>query len=96
MDMWDADYINMETQAYLQIGERGLGEFQFGLVSGQIDGEVAECGDRERFEFTWDGSAELDPVSGSGWLYIVGINEAEGKIKIHLSDSSLFKAKKIQ
>lgn len=38
MNAWDADYINMEVQAYIRIGRNGIGEFQFGLVSGQMDG----------------------------------------------------------
>ena len=37
MEAWDEDYFNMEVQAYLRIGAKGLGDFQFGLVSGQID-----------------------------------------------------------
>ena len=50
----------------------------------------------ERFEFTWDGSDELDPVSGSGWLRIAGDKAGEGRIKFHLGDSSSFKVKKDQ
>jgi hypothetical protein len=30
----------MEGQAYIKIDKRGLGDFQFGLVTGQIDGEI--------------------------------------------------------
>ena len=96
MEMWDEDYFNMETQAYIQIKQNGLGEFQFGLVSGQIDGDIVDYDGEERFEFTWDGSDELDPVSGSGWLRIVGDDMADGKIKIHLGDSSRFKVKKVE
>ncbi len=42
MEMWDDDYFNMEVQAYVAIDSRNLGDFQFGLVSGQIDGKVVE------------------------------------------------------
>jgi hypothetical protein len=42
----------MEVQAYIKINSGGSGEFQFGLVSGQIDGEIDRYGDDERFEFT--------------------------------------------
>jgi uncharacterized protein YndB with AHSA1/START domain len=92
MEMWDAEYINMEVQAYIRIGVDGLGDFQFGLVSGEIDGEVVKLGNVERFEFTWEGQDEMDPVSGSGWLKSTGQNRGEGRIKIHLGDSSAFKA----
>jgi len=37
----------MEVQAYIEIKPDGHGEFQFGLVSGQIDGEVIINGTKE-------------------------------------------------
>src|SRR4030095_1001833 len=39
MELWDEDYLNMEVQAFIRITREGGGEFQFGLVSGQLDGE---------------------------------------------------------
>jgi hypothetical protein len=41
MENWDEDYFNMEVQAYIEIDNRGAGDFQFGLVTGAIDGEIA-------------------------------------------------------
>jgi hypothetical protein len=90
MEMWDEDYFNMEVQAYIKIDAKGLGDFQFGLVSGQIDGEIVKDGADERFEFTWEGNDECDPASGSGWLRLKNKNTLEGKIKFHLGDSSKF------
>jgi uncharacterized protein YndB with AHSA1/START domain len=92
MDMWDEIYCNMEVQAYIRVGSNSLGDFQFGLVSGQIDGETVTLGNIERFEFTWDGQDECDPVSGSGWLRITGKDTLKGRIKLHLGDSSNFLA----
>ena len=66
MSEWDSEYCNMEVQAYIRIKKNELGEFQFGLVSGNIDGK--KSGDT--FEFTWDGSDECDDASGSGWMKI--------------------------
>ena len=40
MEMWDEDYFNMEVQAYIKIVSNSCGDFQFGLVSGEIDGKV--------------------------------------------------------
>ncbi len=40
MKMWDEDYFNMAVQAYLKMGASGGGDFQWGLVCGQIDGEI--------------------------------------------------------
>jgi len=93
METWDEDYFSMEIQAFVRIDRKGGGEFQFGLVSGQIDGEVVREGADERFEFTWEGSDEMDPVSGSGWIELQGKDQIKGKFKIHLGDSSSFWAK---
>ena len=49
--MWDKHYFNMEVQAYIQIEPKGLGTFQFGLVSGQLDGEVCKIDDQEMLSF---------------------------------------------
>ena len=92
MEMWDADYFNMEVQAHLRIGVNGIGSFQFGLVSGALDGEVVKLGQTERFEFTWEGQDEMDAVSGSGWLQMPTPDRVEGRLKIHLGDGSTFVA----
>lgn len=90
METWDDDYLNMEVQAYIRIRRDGGGDFQFGLVSGQIDGEVVG----ERFEFTWDGNDECDEASGSGWLEMESRNKLEGEVKIHHGDSSTLAAER--
>ena len=94
MANWDEDYFNMEVQAYIEINERGAGDFQFGLVTGQIDGEVVKDKSGEKLEFTWEGCDENDEASGSGWLRLQDKNTLEGKIKFHGGDSSLFLAKR--
>ena len=33
MEMWDEDYFNLETQAYVEIKANNQGSFQFGLVT---------------------------------------------------------------
>ena len=47
IETWDEDYFNTEVQAYIEIKPDGHGEFQFGLVSSQIDGEVIINGTKE-------------------------------------------------
>lgn len=94
MEMWSEDYFNMEVQAYIEIDERGNGEFQFGLVTGQLDGEVTNNKAGETLEFTWEGSDECDEASGSGWLRLQDANTLKGKIKLHGGDSSLFSAER--
>lgn len=94
MEMWDEEYFNMEVQAYIKVDSKGLGEFQFGLVWGQIDGEIVKDNGEERFEFTWDGNDECDTASGSGWLRLKDQKSVEGRIKFHLGDRSKFLAKR--
>ena len=95
MEMWDEDYFNMETQAYIELQPDNSGDFQFGLVSGSLDGELETSGGNERFAFSWDGQDEMDPASGSGWMQLVGEDEVEGLIKIHQGDRSTFRARKV-
>jgi hypothetical protein len=40
MELWDDDYVNMERQAFVEIGPDNIGSFQFGLVRGGLDGYV--------------------------------------------------------
>jgi hypothetical protein len=94
MELWDENYFNMEVQAYIKINPRSAGDFQFGLVSGEIDGEVVRHGTKERFEFTWEGNDEMDPASGSGWIRLKDQNTIEGRVKFHQGDSSKFLAKR--
>ena len=94
MENWDEDYFNMEVQAYLEIDKQGSGDFQFGLVTGQIDGEIVKEQSGEKLEFTWEGGDENDEASGSGWLRLKDKDTLEGKIKFHQGDSSLFLAKR--
>ena len=90
MEMWDEDYFNMEVQAFILIEPNGIGNFQFGLVSGTLDGDVLKTGKEERFEFTWEGQDENDPILGSGWLKLSGKDKVRGSIKIDLGDRSSF------
>lgn len=92
MSDFDEDYLNMEVQAYVELDESGSGDFQFGLVFGQIDGEIVKNKSGEKIEFTWDGNDEMDDAAGSGWLKLKDKNTLEGKIKFHQGDSSLFLA----
>ncbi len=93
MEMWEDSYLNMEVQAFIEIRTDRMGEFQFGLVAGDMHGEIEKEGrGRERFVFTWDGQDEMDPASGSGWLRLTNESEAHGVIRIHMGDRSTFTA----
>jgi hypothetical protein len=93
MEVWDASYFNMEVQAFIEIRADNLGSFQFGLVSGGVDGYVEGNPPGQRFVFTWGGSDEMDPAHGSGWLRLRD-GELRGLIKLHHGDRSKFKARR--
>lgn len=94
MDMWDEDYFNMDVQAYITINGQGSGDFQFGLVSGSMDGDIISGGPVERIEFTWEGNDESDAAFGSGWISLKTESTVEGMIKIHEGDRSTFTAER--
>ncbi len=93
MDEWDKDYIDMEIPAHIQINGKN-GEFQFGLVCGQISGGVTKYAREERYDFTFEGNDENDPTSGRGWLKLKEKDRAEGEFIFHEGDDSTFQAKR--
>lgn len=94
MELWDEDYFNEEVQAYINIDANGIGEFQFGYVHGEIDGKVVEYPNGKRFEFSWLGNDENDPVNGCGWLKIKDSDTVEGEFRFHFGDDSTFLARR--
>lgn len=96
MDLWDEAYMNMEVQAFIQIHEDGSGNFQFGLVKGNMDGEITENDDGLRYEFSWDGFDECDPANGRGWVARLETEKLEGEIRFHFGDHSRFWASKVR
>ena len=96
MELWDEDYFNMEVQAYITIKPDNMGNFQFGLVYGFIDGKIVDYVDGKRFEFTWEGNEECDHVFGSGWVRIQEKDVLEGEFRFHLGDSSTFLARRVK
>ena len=93
MEMWGKDYMDMEVQAYISIGKDGGGEFQFGLVEGNLHGEYYPCLDRKgRFEFTWEGGDDLDSAFGFGWVEYKSKGRIDGELRFHGSDGSKFLA----
>lgn len=95
MEVWDASYLNMEVQAFIQIRPDNRGSFQFGLVSGELDGSLEGNPPEQRFVFTWGGSDEMEPAHGSGWLRLKSDDEIRGVIRIHHGDRSKLKARRI-
>jgi hypothetical protein len=91
MEVWNADYFDMEGPAHITIRADLTGIFQFGLVQGDIDARVAVVDGVTRVEFSWSGADDNDPASGRGWLVVTG-DMAQGRIFIHFGDDSSFTA----
>ena len=70
MEQWDQDYIDLVVPGYIAFREDNQGEFQFGTVHGNLDYRVEPYQEPARLEFSWEGEAEMDPVSGRGWAMI--------------------------
>jgi len=95
MELWDKDFIDMEVHGYFQFKKDEMGDFQFGLVQGQLDYRIEKIGEIERLEFSWEGQDENDEAHGRGWVTIKN-EQIEGRFYFHLGDNSAFKAMKIQ
>ena len=93
MEAWDQDYVNMEVPGHFTFNKDGTGQFQFGLVQGEMDCRVESKNGKERIEFSWEGQEEMDSASGRGWALIEN-EELRGRIFIHLGDDSAFRAKR--
>lgn len=84
---WDQDYVDMEVPGHFTFEKNSTGNFQFGLVQGQMDCRI----NGNRVEFTWSGFDEGDEMSGHGFAEIMQ-EELRGHIYIHLGDDSAFRA----
>jgi hypothetical protein len=94
MELWDKDFIDMETEGYFKFEKDEMGHFQFGLVQGQIDYRIENVGEIERLEFSWEGQDENDEALWRGWA-IIKNDFLVGRFYFHLGDNSAFKAKKL-
>ena len=93
MEQWDKDYIDLIVPGYFTVEKDGTGSFHFGTVEAEIDSRVESLGSLERLEFTFEGEAESDPVSGRGWA-IVDADTMTGHLYFHMADESAFTAKR--
>ena len=91
MEVWDADYFDMDVPARITIRDDLTGTLQFGLVQGDLDARVGEKDSVARVEFSWSGADENAPASGRGWMDVTA-DQAQGRIFMHLGDDSAFTA----
>jgi len=95
MDEWDRDYLDLVVPAFLEFRADGQGAFQFGTVAGFIDYRVVQRGADVAVEWSWEGRSDTDPACGRGWAKIEAGHLA-GKIFIHQSDDSGFRAVRVK
>lgn len=91
MGLWDKDYLDMIESAYIEFKANGFGEFKFGCVLGGLNCTLYT----DAAEFTWEGSDEMDRVSGDGWAELDDDGTINGEISFHLGDESTFKGRKL-
>ena len=60
------------------------GKYEIGLCSGTIDGVVRSFGGETIVVFGFDGSDEMDPASGGGWMRMRDDGKLEGEFVNHL------------
>jgi hypothetical protein len=89
METWDAEYVDMLGPAYIQIDDAG-GEMAFGAV--QI-GLRCEYG-KTSIWFRFQGSDEMDEVSGDGDAELEENDTLNGEIRFDNGDESSFTAKR--
>ena len=95
MEQWDQDYIDLVVPGYFDFRKARTGDFQFGVVEGEIDYKIELTGEQQRLEFSWMGQSEYDPEAVRGWAVINDQNKLFGKIYFHMGDDSWFKATRL-
>ena len=92
MDMWDKDYIDLVEEGYIEFDKNGCGEFQFGCVHSGLHSRKNKSEDKNKIDFSFEGSDEGNDVSGRGWVQIINDKQIEGYIAFHDGEASSFKA----
>ena len=90
MELWDSDFLDLVEPAYITFDQQGGGGFVFGAVQGSLHCRYGPGGVR----FTWEGSDEMDPVSGAGDAELDDNGLLTGEIRFHNGDDSTFKARR--
>ena len=92
-EVWDPSVLDEFTEAHLTFGRQNLGELAFILVSADVDYRVVVRDGSPGIEFSFNGTDELDPVSGRGWAVLHG-DELRGRLFFHRGDDSTFVARR--
>jgi hypothetical protein len=80
-----------EVEGSLEFKPGRNGEFEFGHVHGTLDYRTSEWHDQPAVEFSWEGTARMNPAHGRGWAVLDG-DEIEGTFFIHGGEEAHFRA----
>ena len=77
---WDGELEEHVIRLQASRGDHGLhGEYEIGLSSGSIDGDLREFGCEKVVVFGYDGVDEMDPDTDGGWLQPLENDTLEGE-----------------
>ena len=96
MDEWDQDYVDLVVPGFIEFemeDDHLLGSFQFGTVSGSLDGRLRDDGTETVIDWSWEGRSDSDPGCGRGWVRLEG-TKLFGRLYIHCSDDSALEAER--
>jgi hypothetical protein len=88
-DLWDRDYLDLVEPAFISFDRDGHGELGFGAVKAALALDYA----RTVVFFTFEGSDEGDPISGSGSAELTKDAALEIELSFRNGDEPLLKAK---
>ena len=94
MEVWGSAYIDLVVPGFIEFQEEEghvMGTFQFGAVSGSVDGRLREVQGEDVIEWSWQGQSDTDPGCGRGWATRVN-GDLVGRLFIHGGDNSAFRA----
>ncbi len=91
MELWDQEFIDLESPGHITLNGSGRGEMHFGAVDLTLNWRLNTNG--SRVEFAFQGFDEGDQMTGRGWAELDS-GKLTGRIVIHLGDESGFVAQK--
>ena len=91
MELWDQDFVDLESPGHITLARNGRGEMHFGAVDLTLDWRLDAT--ENRVDFSFEGFDEGDEVSGNGWAELSG-GKLTGRIAFHQGDESGFVAQK--
>jgi hypothetical protein len=91
MELWDQEFIDLESPGHITFERGGRGELHFGAVNVTLDWRADAK--ENRVDFSFEGFDEGDEVSGRGWAELNG-GKLTGRIAFHHGDESGFVAQK--